>query len=59
MKDTPFSLDSLQDVLNLIKANSFMTKLDDKSAYMNMKMTEIRDHCFVFNGADIIFVQTH
>ena len=40
MKDTPFSLDSLQDVPNLIKANSFMTKLDDKSAYMNMKMTE-------------------
>ena len=29
MKDTSFSLDSLPDIPNLIKADSFITKLDD------------------------------
>lgn len=40
MKDTPFSLDTLQDVPHLIKRNSYMSKMDDKSAYLNMLMTE-------------------
>ncbi|MEW8546097.1 MAG: hypothetical protein AB2693_21460 [Candidatus Thiodiazotropha sp.] len=40
MKDTPFSLDTLQDVPHLIKRNSFMSKMDDKSAYLNMLMTD-------------------
>ena len=40
MKDTPFSLDTLQDVPHLIKRNSYMSKMDDKSAYLNMFMTE-------------------
>ena len=40
IKDTPFSLDILQDVPHLIKRNSYMSKMDDKSAYLNMLMTE-------------------
>ena len=40
IKDTPFSLDTLQDVPHLIKRNSYMSKMDDKSAYLNMLMTE-------------------
>lgn len=40
MKDTPFTLDSLILVPKIIRKNSFMTKLDDKSGYDNVEMTE-------------------
>ena len=40
MKDTPFSLDTLYDVPAAIKVNSWLTKLDDKSGYDHVFMTE-------------------
>jgi hypothetical protein len=40
MKDTPFSLDTLSEVPKIVKKNSFLTKLDDKSGYDNVLMSE-------------------
>lgn len=40
MKDTPFNLDTLTDVPKTIGNNSFLTKLDDKSGYDNLFMSE-------------------
>ena len=40
MKDTPFSLDTLSEVPKIVKKNSFLTKLDDKSGYDYMLMSE-------------------
>lgn len=55
MKDTPFSLDSLQDIPHLIKRNSFMSKLDDKSAYLNMMVTENCRHLLAFQWSGHVF----
>ncbi|VDI71078.1 Hypothetical predicted protein [Mytilus galloprovincialis] len=40
MKDTPFNLDTLVDVPRTIKQNAYLTKLDDKSGYDNVFVTE-------------------
>lgn len=40
MKDTPFSLDTLVNVPHIIKKCSYMTKLDDKSGYDHVFMSE-------------------
>ena len=40
MRDTPFVLDTLTDVPLLVKKNSYLTKLDDKSGYDHVLMTE-------------------
>ena len=40
MKDTPFSIDTLSEVPKIVKKNSFLTKLDDKSGYDNVLMSE-------------------
>jgi hypothetical protein len=40
MKDTAFSLDTLSEVPKIVKKNSFLTKLDDKSGYDNVLMSE-------------------
>ena len=39
MKDTPFCLDTLVDIPRVIEKNSYMSKLDDKSGYDNVLMT--------------------
>lgn len=40
MKDTPFSLDTLSEVPKIVQKNSFLTKLNDKSGYDNVLMSE-------------------
>lgn len=40
MKDTPFNLDTLVDVPKTVRKGSFLTKLDDKSGYDNVFVTE-------------------
>ena len=39
MKDTPFSLDKLIDVPRFVNKNSFMSKIDDKSGYYHIFLT--------------------
>ena len=52
MKDTPFTLDTLYDVPLAVHENSYITKLDDKSGYDHVFMTESsRDYlCFQWGG---------
>ncbi len=38
--DTPFSLDSLSDVPRMVEEGGYMTKLDDKSGYDHILITE-------------------
>lgn len=40
MKDTPFTLDSLVDIPRIASEGSHMSKLDDKSGYDHVMMTE-------------------
>ena len=40
MKDTPFNLDTLTDVPKIISKDAYMSKLDDKSGYDNVFVTE-------------------
>lgn len=40
MRDTPFKLDTLVDVPKMVKKDSFLTKLDDKSGYDNVLVSE-------------------
>ncbi|KAK3084846.1 hypothetical protein FSP39_020056 [Pinctada imbricata] len=40
MKDTPFTLDTLSDVPKIIGKNVYMSKLDDKSGYDNVCVTD-------------------
>ncbi|KAK3105648.1 hypothetical protein FSP39_002589 [Pinctada imbricata] len=40
MKDTPFKLDTLNDVPLVISRNAWITKLDDKSGYDHVFMTD-------------------
>ena len=39
MKDTPFNLETLVDVPRTVEGGSFLTKLDDKSGYDNVCVT--------------------
>ena len=40
MKDTPFTLDTLIDIPKSFEKETFLTKLDDKSGYDNVLVTE-------------------
>ncbi|KXJ05706.1 hypothetical protein AC249_AIPGENE24378, partial [Exaiptasia diaphana] len=40
MKDTPFSLDKLSEVPRFLYQNSFMSKIDDKSGYDHVLLSE-------------------
>ncbi|MES9879789.1 MAG: reverse transcriptase domain-containing protein, partial [Sedimenticola sp.] len=52
MKDTPFALDTLADVPKVVNSSAYMTKLDDKSGFDNVFMTESSRKllCFEWGG---------
>lgn len=56
MKKTPFNLDSLTDIPRIASRGSFMTKLDDKSGYDHMAVTEASSTFFGFQWKGWYFV---
>lgn len=56
MKKTPFSLDSLTDIPRIASRGSFMTKLDDKSGYDHVLVTEASTNFFGFQWKGWYFV---
>ena len=55
MKDTPFNLDTLVDVPKTVRKGSFLTKLDDKSGYDNVFVTESSRHLLGFDWGGYFF----
>ena len=56
MRDTPFSLDSCKDVPRLACKSSFFTKLDDKSGYDHVLVSENSKTFFGFEWNEIYYV---
>ena len=56
MKDTPFNLDTLTDVPKIISKDAYMSKLDDKSGYDNVFVTESSKTLLGFQWAGHYFV---
>ncbi|KAK6167186.1 hypothetical protein SNE40_021279 [Patella caerulea] len=54
--DSPFSLDSLNDVPRLINKKSFISKLDDKSGYDHVFVNEISKQYFGFSWKGQFYV---
>ncbi|KAL9972926.1 hypothetical protein ACROYT_G019322 [Oculina patagonica] len=58
MRDIPFSLDKLADVLRFIYRGSFMTKCDDKSGYNHVLLSENSQTYFGFSFGGLWLVCT-
>ena len=58
MKDSPFSLDKLNDIKTYVYKGSHMTKCDDKSGYDHVSLTKGSQAYFGFEWAGWWFVST-
>ncbi|KAK6175808.1 hypothetical protein SNE40_014197 [Patella caerulea] len=56
MKDTPFKLDTLNVVPRIVSSESFLTKLDDKSGYDHVLVSELSRPFFWFQWDGIFYV---
>ena len=56
MKDTPFTIDTLTEVPKVVKKEAYLTKLDDKSGYDNILMSESSRKLLCFQWGILIIV---
>ncbi|KAK6166999.1 hypothetical protein SNE40_022182 [Patella caerulea] len=55
MKDTPFKLDTLNVVPRIVSSESFLTKLDDKSGYDHVLVSELSRPFFGFQWDGVFY----